>query len=122
MFKVEIGPAALADIEQIYLWLKGQPATASSADAWFVGISETILSLETMPRRYPLAPEAKTMAREIHQLLYGKGAYATAFCSSSMATKSFMSCAFDMRPDLLLRAANSPFSLASIRKRVLTQK
>lgn len=74
MFKVEIGPAALSDIEQICLWLQGQPATSASADAWFIGISEAILSLETMPRRYPLAPEAKTMKREIHQRLYGKGA------------------------------------------------
>jgi plasmid stabilization system protein ParE len=74
MFKVEIGPAALADIEQICLWMQGQPTIASSADAWFIGISEAILSLETMPKRYPLAPEAKTMEREIHQRLYGKGA------------------------------------------------
>lgn len=72
MFKVEVGSAALVDIEQTYLWLKGQPATVSTADAWFTGISEAILSLESMPRRCPLAPEAPMLGREIRQLHFGK--------------------------------------------------
>lgn len=72
MLKLEITPAALADIEQIFLWWKGQPELASRANDWFTGISEAILSLETMPRRHPLAPEARTVGRESRQRLFGK--------------------------------------------------
>jgi plasmid stabilization system protein ParE len=76
MFRVEVTLAALADIEASYVWMKGQPDVAAGADSWFTGISEAILSLETMPRRYPLAVEARTLGREIRQLLCGKGGIA----------------------------------------------
>lgn len=69
-YDVEIAPSGLLDIEAASDWMK-QNAPAK-ADAWLSGLLDAILSLETFPRRCPIAPESEDIGREIRQLFYGK--------------------------------------------------
>ena len=45
-----------------------------AAQRWFAGLTEAVLSLEEMPRRHALAPEADHLGVELRQLIYGKRA------------------------------------------------
>ncbi|MFM6192983.1 MAG: type II toxin-antitoxin system RelE/ParE family toxin [Planktothrix sp.] len=56
-FRVEISPSALADVEDIFLWM--QRESPSKADEWFNGLVEAILTLEQFPNRCPKAPESE---------------------------------------------------------------
>ncbi|MBE9082840.1 type II toxin-antitoxin system RelE/ParE family toxin [Tolypothrix sp. LEGE 11397] len=67
IFQVNVSPPAIADIENIYLWLKAQNSTF--ADQWFNELTQAIDSLEQLPARCPLAPESQELDREVRQLL-----------------------------------------------------
>jgi plasmid stabilization system protein ParE len=67
-FRVEISPSALADIEEAFLWI--QQESPSTADEWYNGLVDAILSLENFPNRCSLASESEDIGREIRQLLY----------------------------------------------------
>jgi plasmid stabilization system protein ParE len=69
-FRVDISPSALNDAEAAFLWI-GKESPAYAED-WFNGLLEAIYSLETFPKRCPLAPESREIGIEIHQLLYNK--------------------------------------------------
>jgi len=69
-YQVEISPSAIADIENIYLWLRDEFPT--KADEWYNNLVETILSLEKSPNRCSLALESKDFDRELRQLIYKK--------------------------------------------------
>ncbi len=69
-FRVEISPSALADVEDIFLWM--QRESPSKADEWFNGLVEAILTLEQFPNRSPKAPESEDIGLEIRQLVYKK--------------------------------------------------
>lgn len=69
-YRVKISPTALQEIESIYTWItKDAPDIAA---AWFNGLFDAIESLETMPFRCPLAPEAEILKEEIRQFIYRK--------------------------------------------------
>jgi plasmid stabilization system protein ParE len=67
-------PAAETELEQAYLWLRERNPDAAAA--WFNGVLDSILKLETLPDRCPLAPESHAFDHEIRQLLYGKRQHA----------------------------------------------
>lgn len=67
-FRVEISPSALADIEEAFLWI--QQESPSTADDWYNGLVDAIVSLENFPNRCSLAPESEDIGREIRLLLY----------------------------------------------------
>jgi plasmid stabilization system protein ParE len=43
------------------------------AEKWLTGLFEAILSLEEIPARCPVIPEAKELGYPVRHLLYGKG-------------------------------------------------
>lgn len=49
-FRVEISPSALTDIETTVLWL--QQETPETADDWYSGLVEAVISLENLPNRH----------------------------------------------------------------------
>jgi plasmid stabilization system protein ParE len=79
VFRVEIAPRALADIEAAFLFIRQE--TPSRSEAWLEGLIEAIYSLEHMPERCPKAPESEDLGIEIRELFYGKrrGAYRVLF-------------------------------------------
>jgi plasmid stabilization system protein ParE len=67
-YQVNISPTAIADIEKIYLYL--QEEAQVSADQWVIDCFEAMFTLESFPRRCPLAQESQDLGLSIHQLLY----------------------------------------------------
>ena len=68
-YEVPIQPGAEEDIEQAYHWLAEQ--APNEATAWYNGLVDVVLRLDTFPERCPLAPETVVFHQEIRQLLYG---------------------------------------------------
>jgi plasmid stabilization system protein ParE len=67
-YQVIIQPPAEADMEAAYQWIaKSAPMTAAK---WYNACIDAMRSLETLPRRCPLAPEAGAFRCEIRQLIY----------------------------------------------------
>ena len=61
-------PRAEREIEDAYRWLvKHAP---SVADEWMDGLLAAVDTLEEMPARCPLAPEAQFFKEEVRHLLY----------------------------------------------------
>jgi plasmid stabilization system protein ParE len=73
-YEVLITAAAEADMEQAYLWLSGRAPEA--AVKWYNGVLDALLTLEKFPERCSLAPEGRTLKREIRQLIHGKRQHA----------------------------------------------
>ncbi|MEQ8958003.1 MAG: type II toxin-antitoxin system RelE/ParE family toxin [Coleofasciculus sp. C2-GNP5-27] len=73
VYQIEISPTAVADIERIFLWIKGD--SPERAYRWVRGCYEIMLTLENFPRRCSLALESKYMGIEVRQLLYKKQFY-----------------------------------------------
>ena len=68
VFRVEISPSALQDIENILIWMtENYPEIV---EEWYLGILDAIRSLEKFPNRCPLARESEEIGLEIRQLLY----------------------------------------------------
>ena len=44
----------------------------NSRARWYHGLEKAIYTLERLPRRCPLAPEAKKIKRPVRHLLYGR--------------------------------------------------
>lgn len=69
-YRVRITPTALADAEGFYVWIReNSPVNATK---WFNGLFGVIDTLNMMPRRCPVAPEADIVGQEIRCLLYKK--------------------------------------------------
>jgi plasmid stabilization system protein ParE len=69
-YQVRISPTALQEAEVIYAWIaQDSPQNAAS---WFNGLFDVIPSLETMPFRCSLAPEADILGEDIRQYIYRK--------------------------------------------------
>jgi plasmid stabilization system protein ParE len=64
---------AQMDIAAAHLWIVERDPEA--ADRWFESIYDTIGSLEMFPERAPLAPENKTLHREIREIFHGRRQY-----------------------------------------------
>lgn len=69
-YQVEIGPSALRESEEAYLYI-AQDAPDAAVE-WFNGLVDAVYSLEDLPSRCSLAPESEEAGRQIRQLLYGK--------------------------------------------------
>jgi plasmid stabilization system protein ParE len=69
-YRVEISPTAIADIENIFLWIKDY--SVDQAHRWVRGCYEIMLKLEKFPNRCPFALESQYIALPIRQLLYKK--------------------------------------------------
>lgn len=69
-YHVEISPTAVADIEQIFLWMR--ETSLDQAYRWVRGCYEIMLTLEKFPKRCPMSQESKYMGMEVRQLLYKK--------------------------------------------------
>ncbi len=69
-YRIEISPTAMADIEDIFLWMKGH--SVDQAHRWVRGCYEIMLTLEKFPNRCPLSVESQNMDLPVRQLLYKK--------------------------------------------------
>jgi plasmid stabilization system protein ParE len=69
-YQVEISPTAVADIEQIFVWMR--ESSLDQAHRWVRGCYEIMLTLEKFPNRCPMSPESEYMDMEVRQLLYKK--------------------------------------------------
>lgn len=67
-YRIEISPRAIADVEDIFLWL--QAHSLDRAYRWVRGCYETMLKLERFPKRCGLAVESQYMELTVRQLLY----------------------------------------------------
>jgi plasmid stabilization system protein ParE len=57
-FRVDLTDAAIADAEEFVKFLQQQKREPLAAERWWNGLIEAILSLEQMPERCPVIPEA----------------------------------------------------------------
>ena len=69
-FEVIILPSAERDIERACDWIAMHDDVASIR--WYHTLIEVILSLDRFPERCPLAPESKTLKREIREIFHGR--------------------------------------------------
>ena len=67
-YEVIVQPRAEREIKEAHRFLA--TIAPASAERWLNGISKAILTLEEMPERCPLAPEAAHFARPIRQLIH----------------------------------------------------
>src|SRR3954452_15976239 len=70
VFRIEIDPAAAADIEEIHDWFVDR--SPEWAERWRRGLFKAIQTLKKLPRRCPRVPERESYGGEVRQLLYGK--------------------------------------------------
>ncbi|QUY42493.1 type II toxin-antitoxin system RelE/ParE family toxin [Acaryochloris marina] len=70
-YQVIVQSRALRDIEEIFRWLADQMGP-DAANKWYDELQSAIESLATFPNRCPLALEAKSLKREVRQLMVGK--------------------------------------------------
>jgi plasmid stabilization system protein ParE len=70
-FRVELSARAQTDIASIFDWLRSQQA-GEAGESWFEALRAAINSLDSLPSRCPVAPEARDSAVEVRQLLYGR--------------------------------------------------
>ena len=68
-FRVELTHRARRDLASLYERINA--AESSTAARWFNGLEESIYGLARLPRRCPVAPEAKKARRSLRHLLYG---------------------------------------------------
>ncbi len=66
-YKVEIKPLAEENLQNIFLFIaEGSPANALR---WYQHLVSKIQSLETLPKRCPIAPESEGVDQEIRHLI-----------------------------------------------------
>ncbi len=69
-FRVELTKSAEADLEALYLWVKGRAPHQGAA--WFNRLEQAILSLEQSPGRCSIASESADPKRPVRVLHYGR--------------------------------------------------
>ena len=69
-YQVRILPPALNDLDAAYEWAARE--SPDRAAQWLERFHQTLETLESHPRRCPVAPENRKTERELRQLLYGK--------------------------------------------------
>ena len=70
-FSVEIQPQAFDDIDELASAIR-RGSSFEIAQRWFNGLMVAIASLQEMPERCALAPEAEELGDAIRLLLYGR--------------------------------------------------
>jgi plasmid stabilization system protein ParE len=70
IYEVRMTEPAEAEVEKAYLWYlqSGQ----EMADRWYEGFLQAIRSLEQLPQRFPVVPEAAASRDDIRQMVFGK--------------------------------------------------
>jgi len=68
-FRIDFTLLALQDLDDICSWAVSE-APSRGAD-WFFRLEEAILSLRTMPERYPVALEFARSTPSIRRMVYG---------------------------------------------------
>jgi toxin ParE1/3/4 len=58
------------DLDDLYQQIRG--AESPAAARWYNGLEKAIRTLERLPRRCPVAPEAGKVKRQLRHLLYGR--------------------------------------------------
>jgi plasmid stabilization system protein ParE len=69
-YLVELAEPAKLEIAEAEDWIDAESPAA--AERWIEGLYDALDGLQTMPARCPLAPENKSHAEEIRQLIYGR--------------------------------------------------
>ena len=69
-YKVKLTKLAEMDAYSAYEYI--QEVAPESADKWIMGLFSAIMTLNEMPTRCPVIPEANELEYRAHQLLYGK--------------------------------------------------
>jgi plasmid stabilization system protein ParE len=69
-YKVRL--TALAEADAYTAFERIRVASPAHAERWLTGLFRAVLSLDEMPTRCPLIPEAEEIGQDIRQLLYGK--------------------------------------------------
>lgn len=69
-YRVDIAPAAEAELEALYLWVTSR--APSQGAAWFNGLERAVLALDEHPERCPVAPESIDRDRPVRVLRYGR--------------------------------------------------
>ena len=69
-YLVELTARAERDLNLLYDQIRA--AESIAAARWFNSLEEAIYTLERLPRRCPLAPEAKKTRLPLRHLLYGR--------------------------------------------------
>jgi plasmid stabilization system protein ParE len=68
--RVELTKSAEADLEALYLWVKGRAPRQGAA--WLNRLEQAILSLGQQPARCPIASESADPKRPVRVLHYGR--------------------------------------------------
>jgi plasmid stabilization system protein ParE len=79
-YRVELTSQAESDLDEALAHIV--EAAPARAEHWLTGLMDAVCSLEHMPHRCSMAPEAEDFERDIRQILYGKrtGVYRILFC------------------------------------------
>jgi plasmid stabilization system protein ParE len=68
-YRVELTDRAKRDLSDLYAQIDA--GESSAAARWFNGLEDAVYSLARLPRRCPVAPEARRTKRPLRHLLYG---------------------------------------------------
>ncbi len=69
-FRVELTDRAARDLA--ILFEEKRALESLAAGHWFNGLERAIYSLETFPRKCPMAPESRKAGRSLRHVLYGR--------------------------------------------------
>ena len=69
-YHVKITDSALSDVEAHVRFLRDVRGAPEAAERWYRGLVAAIFSLEEMPERCPVIPEADEFSIELRQLLF----------------------------------------------------
>jgi plasmid stabilization system protein ParE len=69
-YKVDITDRALSDAHDYALFIRREKKESEAAQRWFRGLLSAIYSLENMPSRCVLIPEAQDFPYEFRQLIF----------------------------------------------------
>jgi len=72
-FEIVVSPEAERNIEEAFLWISERSGMA--AERWYRELMGKLRTLESFPKRCPVAPESLLglLDFEVRQMLYGKG-------------------------------------------------
>ncbi len=69
-YRVKITNAALGDAQEYVDFIQHANKEPEAAEKWFRGLVNTILSLEQLPGRCPVIPEAREFSLELRQRIF----------------------------------------------------
>jgi plasmid stabilization system protein ParE len=69
-YRVRITDAALADARDYVRFVRDVKKEPGAAERWYRGLLEAVFSLEELPSRCPLIPEATQFTNELRHLIY----------------------------------------------------